>query len=566
MQTSRLEENRTALLGAIATFAEFTAIRHHLTTDATAIEIAVDTTAFERHPDGLKVNATERLWLLVDAKFPNSMGIAYVDHERWHRFPHVILGQKLCLYLDPINEWHPAAGAAGLLDRVHDWLTKAIAGEFDAATALYHPVGGVPYTTEGAPTLVVRTAIPLNTGGGIQIQRMLFRQRSTDRVDVAAWQRQSDLTGAEVGVLVVLTDMIPFRKLSKLSSIAFEIGQQSSGKDRKNFIKKLTQAAATHGQQHPLRVVLAVPNPATPGEAGLHLLAAAIAADDVAASIDAARRLKLADPAPDPHEPDLAWLHVDDTRSSLHTRRDADRPMTAFAGKTIDLWGCGALGSWIAEALVRSGVARLRVSDPGRVTTGLLVRQNYTEADIGRPKAHALADRLRAISDSTIIEATAGWAATNVDDDCDLLIDATVNTFVAEALQALQTANSIQCTVVQIATDSNSSSLGILTIRAPDATATTDDVDRSLQQLCEHEPALQPFLTLWDHQDRPPIIPTPGCSTPTFRGSVADACAIATTALNLLALPFSRGGTGGFVFGLHQSTEAPGVTRSVHLA
>ena len=96
-------------------------------------------------------------------------------------------------------------------------------------------------------------------------------------------------------------------------------------------------------------------------------------------------------------EPELEWLYVDDVRHGVHTRRDSDRPVDAFQGRSIELWGCGALGSWIAEFLVRAGVAEITLRDPGRVTKGLLVRQNYTELDVGRPKAEALADRLRTL-------------------------------------------------------------------------------------------------------------------------------------------------------------------------
>ena len=89
----------------------------------------------------------------------------------------------------------------------------------------------------------------------------------------------------------------------------------------------------------------------------------------------------------------------------MTTRRDHQRPVNWFEGKTVELWGCGALGSWIAEFLVRAGVATIILRDTGYVTAGLLVRQNFTELDVGRRKVDALADRLRAISDHvTVVE------------------------------------------------------------------------------------------------------------------------------------------------------------------
>lgn len=55
--------------------------------------------------------------------------------------------------------------------------------------------------------------------------------------------------------------------------------------------------------------------------------------------------------------------------------------------------GCG-MGSMLAEALVRMGVGHLRLVDHDVVGQSNLNRQNFLHADIGRPKATALADRL----------------------------------------------------------------------------------------------------------------------------------------------------------------------------
>ncbi|MDY6905332.1 MAG: ThiF family adenylyltransferase [Thermodesulfobacteriota bacterium] len=59
--------------------------------------------------------------------------------------------------------------------------------------------------------------------------------------------------------------------------------------------------------------------------------------------------------------------------------------------------GVGANGSVAAEAIVRIGVGTVILADPDHVETNNLNRQNYTAADIGRPKVEALQDRLRSI-------------------------------------------------------------------------------------------------------------------------------------------------------------------------
>lgn len=63
------------------------------------------------------------------------------------------------------------------------------------------------------------------------------------------------------------------------------------------------------------------------------------------------------------------------------------------------LVGVGALGSALAETLVRSGVGRMWLVDRDVVELSNLQRQTlYAECDVGAPKAHAAAARLHAIN------------------------------------------------------------------------------------------------------------------------------------------------------------------------
>lgn len=56
--------------------------------------------------------------------------------------------------------------------------------------------------------------------------------------------------------------------------------------------------------------------------------------------------------------------------------------------------GCGSVGSYVAEALVRAGVMRLVLIDPDRVEITNLTRTTYTQKDIGDYKTDALNRRL----------------------------------------------------------------------------------------------------------------------------------------------------------------------------
>lgn len=71
------------------------------------------------------------------------------------------------------------------------------------------------------------------------------------------------------------------------------------------------------------------------------------------------------------------------------------------------LVGCGALGSTIAEQLVRAGVGSLRIADRDIVELTNLQRQvlfDESDAREGAPKAAAAARRLRAINSAVAIE------------------------------------------------------------------------------------------------------------------------------------------------------------------
>lgn len=66
-----------------------------------------------------------------------------------------------------------------------------------------------------------------------------------------------------------------------------------------------------------------------------------------------------------------------------------------FAGLRVILFGVGGVGSWCAEALVRSGVSNLTLVDSDVVVASNINRQLPAESyTIGQPKAEVLARRL----------------------------------------------------------------------------------------------------------------------------------------------------------------------------
>ncbi|MBI5001728.1 MAG: ThiF family adenylyltransferase [Euryarchaeota archaeon] len=94
--------------------------------------------------------------------------------------------------------------------------------------------------------------------------------------------------------------------------------------------------------------------------------------------------------------------------------------------------GCGALGCAIANSLARAGVGELRVIDRDVVELNNLQRQQlFDEADIGRPKATAIAEKLAKINSNVrAVPFVVDVNHTNAEDliiGCDIVLDGTDN-------------------------------------------------------------------------------------------------------------------------------------------
>lgn len=352
--------------------------------------------------------------------------------------------------------------------------------------------------------------------------------------------------------------MLPLGAGNHLSDITMIAGLQQSSGARKRLLQKLRQVIRALNPGDPLDIIIAVPNPSSAGQSRYHLIACHVASDHIQDCMTAAAKRRSTDP-PSPHEPRVAWLYVDDQRPGISVRRDSAQPLQHFSARSVELWGCGGLGSWIAECLVRAGISQITLRDPGYVTQGLLVRQNFTELDVGRPKVDALADRLRSINSNVDVRPMHGICEPALSEclDCDVVIDATVSTSVATAVEDAQKNGDLRAPLVQIATDNETASLGILTVCQPQSDHTTNDIDHAVREHAEAEADLAPYLGFWDQQT-PPLTPTLGCSVPTFRGSGADLSVIASTGINLAAHALARSLSGGYLFAApHSSHRVP---------
>jgi tRNA threonylcarbamoyladenosine dehydratase len=85
-----------------------------------------------------------------------------------------------------------------------------------------------------------------------------------------------------------------------------------------------------------------------------------------------------------------------------------DAGIDRLARSTVTVFGVGGVGSFAAEALVRSGVGRLILVDYDRICVTNVNRQLHAmKGTLGKSKVEVMADRLRQINPDATIEARA---------------------------------------------------------------------------------------------------------------------------------------------------------------
>ncbi|MET7878881.1 ThiF family adenylyltransferase [Micromonospora profundi] len=504
---------------------------------------------------GMPLSEHEEFIVTVDASSLAPPRVE-VDHLRFFHHPHVLQGLRLCLYLDPSREWDPISGFGGFVDRLFDWLGDAAGGRFDAQTALYHAVGGVLHAVNGAPAVVVQDAVQSDKRAyhGWLVARTPHRfDLSLDRPSASepsdhapVVQLDADLpfgAGADFMAFLRTVDN-PYHGYPAPSGVHLRerIGSSLSAM----VLTVLGASAIRKPDGRPQRLIIAVPHPAGGPP---HLLAASIpatGADHLRALVKSNRKsssMISIDPGKVNPTTPLEWWSVSDDREEVTTRRDSDRPVAAYRGTTVHIWGCGGLGSWLAEYIVRAGAKRVVLCDPGAISRGLLVRQNFVEADVGNTKVEALAERLRAISDAVeVVTSDAMIPAGDDLTDVDLIIDATVSVAISRVLDALAATRDQRPALAQVATDARTGTLGTMTVSMPPHRLGPLAIDRNAGEQIAKDGAYEAFHALWKPlASGDEIIPTRGCSTPTFHGSAADLAAVAGSLTSILGAHLAAG-------------------------
>ncbi len=525
------------------------------------VDISLDCTHYRRVEGGLPLRDREGITLSIPADFPFSPPTVDTVHTRFHGFGHVQWGTRLCIYLSTETQWIPSQGMFGFLAQLDEWFRRGARNELDDPEGPLHPPVAYPVASTSI-------CVNANTPGRDTwpwFGAAALHQPKPALLEVQAWSP-----------LNALPDHLPFAPTVLLNfELPFEYPRtvqylfdylEAKGRLGYRLLAHMMIASERIPDGTPLYVGIGAPSRGVagdPAQRNQHLTFWEIEPEDVAklraASIacqfsnhyteqDTPAEIQtLIDSILDTllawrREARVCWCRVIENRPEIITRRDAGTPIDWFRGKRVALWGCGAIGGLIAEHLARAGVSQLTLYDRGRVTPGLLVRQNFSALDTDESKSAALAVRLQLITpnvqvtprhEDIVLQTLAGadWDA-----DVDLIIDATASLQVRSKVEALLKEHERQTPIATVMISATAHHA--IAVLAPIGYhAGPLDAIRRLGIAAIARDWLSDWAqAFWTRQAIDGLRqPEPGCSDPTFVASHADVAALSSRALNSLA-------------------------------
>lgn len=500
-----------------------------------------------RKAGGLAFRDRERVQLTLHPDFPFTVPWLHFGHKRFIGTPHVQWGSYICLYQSTETEWAAADGLFGFFDRVDAWFTAAGSGQLDPEDAPLHPP--VAYGKSSTNFVIHASAPEISDTDAYWLGRADLEKIRDNRFDVTGWTQLNDWPDPQaddppVAAAILLKTTLPMEFPSKVKDLVDVIEKAGVAFSMLYRLWRLFALMTPAGR--PAHFILGAPmRRRAAGEplrqhltvweieaAALEHLRAMIASsgnDDEATS----RFVQWIVAA------DACWCNVMEDRPELVHRRDRDTLAAGLKDKRILLFGCGALGSAVAETVVRAGASAVTLVDNGIVGPGLLARQRYRAIDIGLAKALVLKERLIDIGLACTVEAKvhnlskAALSHFNPD-DWDLLIDVTASTRVGHRIERELGLQKLSIPLLTMSVSASASD-GCVTVRMPGHAGGPQEIARQAKLEAFARDATQPLVkAFWPARGEVAIFqPEPGCSTPTFMGSAADIDFHAAALLNL---------------------------------
>jgi len=513
---------------------------------------------FEKAKGGLPLRERERFRFVIRSDFPLSPPSIYTLHSRFAGWPHVQWKSSLCLYQSTQSEWNPSDGMFGYMDRLRDWLAHGALNELDPAGQPLHPP--VVYRKDYSTSTIVPKANTPNVTDTPWIGLAQLDRINDKALAVVDWKERSlDTPDGKYAAAILLPKPFPFEYPTTLIELLIELRISFE-----LFRSILQTAFLWKADDDPFVFIIGTPMRGIQGEhhRKQHLCAWEFEAGETKALKLSLNKFskddKLKDIGAEAEEifndfmrvTKLRWCRIFEERSEIVTRRDYSSNLNAFYGKTVSIWGCGALGANIAIHLARAGVKKLILRDNDIVTPGILVRQPFREVDIGYWKIAALKFRINTINKSVEVETNSDdiktWLSKNPDwsDGADLIVDCTASNLVHTAFELYrQEAGHNRVPIVSMIVDGMCQKGFLVQFGKEFTGGILDGYRKGLLLACE-DYGLKTFADAFypgpDQPKRPLFQPEPGCSDPTFIGSSSDSAALACLLLEFASTALLR--------------------------
>jgi integrative and conjugative element protein (TIGR02256 family) len=517
---------------------------------ALEVEVSIDCSGYPKEPNGIPFRARERLVLRIPAEFPLDRPDALFAHIRYGHFPHVQWGKQICLYQSTDTEWQPSDGMYGFVQRLDDWLRHTARGEFDPLGFPLHPPAAYRGATF-APMVIPRVNAPSVTPPW-WVGYAEITAETEVRAELGQWHCYNNkIPETRLAVAILLPTDMPAEYPTKIKDLERILAPRDVSPD---LIKLLLEMAALRNKEgKPLYFILGAAMRGMSGnnerlqhlacwfvnsEQSQLLYTAVLKSEEQQGRTAAAEFAQWAETA------SINWCTVKEERPEIIIPRDEGSALSWWRGRSVTLFGCGAIGSVLAMLLVRANIAKIRLYDYGLVAPGNLVRQNYDRRLIGYNKVSATKVSLQGIRPELEVEAL----TTNVVRalrtsaervfDADVVIDATASTRVAAALEKHFRDHDGARPPIASLVLGHIADRALMTYAVAGAHGVAIDLDRRAKiELASTVTGRAMLDEFWPLQGRTANLfqPEPGCSDPTFVGSAADVFGLSASMLNVLS-------------------------------
>lgn len=504
---------------------------------------------------GLQLHERETFLFTIPPTFPFQKSEVWVEHDRFAGKPHVQWVHYLCLY-QSAGEWNVSDGMFGLIDRLVYWLRQGALNQLDPEGQPLHPPA-VYADYEKGKLVIPKANTP--TFQGAYWAGVAGILNLPTRIEITKWFDLNNIPNeGDCALALLFAAPLPWEYPTKGVNLFRECERQGVPKEFLFRILKASSILTPKGQ--PIYCVMGSPmRGIAGGPRKQHLSVWMIEAqtadyirNTISETSDTAEitelRVKFEELLVHFLEnAKISWCPVVEARPEITIRRDQESIISYFRGKSVSIWGCGALGAHIAICLCRAGVRRLVLRDKGMVIPGILVRQPYIDDDVGKLKVEALKNQLLAIRPELEIlpyisnlETELSTGSFEWSDGSDLVIDATASELVRRRLEMIWNSSQTRRVLIAALMLDQSAKRLITGVVGTEFSGGTWDVFRQakLKMLSDQNFVMFADSFFLSDVKQRPFQPEPGCSEPTFIGSAADSAGLAAIGLNLIAKEF----------------------------